>query len=541
MTSFADVLEQLVRDTWQQSLPGFSAEVVLAATMVLMLLVRLFRWGGRFNVSALAAVGTLVALALAGLQAMDYNAASGTESRGLFSGLIVQDHFTVFFRIFLLLFGALVVWLTILSGVPDREDSPDFYTLLLGSLIGMSLMASANHLLIVFLGVEMASVPSYAMAGFLKGRRQSSEASLKYVVYGGGAAGVMLYGLSLLAGLTGTAHLPTVAARLGQIVLSAEGFTHEVQTVVLAVLMVLVGIAFKLAAVPFHFWCPDVFEGAATEVAAFLSVASKGAALGLLVRFVIGTGYGALGAVGADAVAALADVRLYLGAAVAVAAAVTATFGNLAAYAQTNMKRLLAYSTIAHAGYMMMPVAAALRLLNEPAATATAAAAGAIQAMLIYLAVYLFMNLGAFAVVTFIRNEIRSEDLSDYAGLWRRCPGLTVCMAIFLLSLTGIPPLAGFMAKFVIFASLVRAELYWLLVVAAINTVFSLFYYVKVLRVMILEDRPEAVPSPGLAIFSRAGFYTAAMAVPVLVLGVWWNWLNEWAATIAQAVFLVQS
>jgi len=530
MTGFDTVLNNLIRDTWTVSIPGFLPEIVLAATIVVMLLVRLFRWGQRVNVAIVAMVGTLAALGAA-FSYYQYASHPGP----IFSGLLVSDDFSIFFRIFLLVAGALVIWLTRISGIPDREDSPDFYTLLLGALIGMSLMASANHLLMIFIGVEMASVPSYAMAGFLKGRRQSSEASLKYVVYGAGASGVMLYGLSLLMGLFGTARLPDLAGRIAEMMRVSNGLDSQMLIVLLAVLMVFVGIAFKLAAVPFHFWCPDVFEGAATEVAAFLSVASKGAALGLLVRFVVAIAYqfGML--------EPLADVRLYLGAFLAVLGAITATFGNLAAYAQTNLKRLLAYSTIAHAGYMIMPVAAALRMLDSPHEVGMTPVDGAqrcLEAVIFYLAIYLFMNLGAFAVVAFIRNEIRSEDLRDYSGLWRRYPGLTVCMAIFLLSLTGVPPLAGFVAKFRIFVVLYDAKLYWLLVVGLLNTLFAAFYYLNALRVMIFQPGPDEVTGPQLTLFSRAGAYALAVAAPVLVLGVLWDGLNLWAGHVARAVFL---
>src|SRR5207302_1359058 len=199
----------------------------------------------------------------------------------MFTGLLAYDNFTLFVRLFLLAFTILVIWLTILTGIPDQEDSADFYSLLLGAVVGMSLMASANHLLMVFIGVEMASLPSYALAGFLKGKRQSSEAALKYVVYGGGASGVMLYGISLLAGKFGTAYMPDLAAGITAAFKATSG---PDPILLLGMLLVLVGFAFKVSAVPFHFWCPDVFEGAAAEVAAFLSVACKGAGLALLGR-----------------------------------------------------------------------------------------------------------------------------------------------------------------------------------------------------------------------------------------------------------------
>src|SRR5262249_17051074 len=334
----------------------------------------------------------------------------------------------------------------------------------------------------VFVAVEMASLPSYALAGFLKGRRQSSEAALKYVVYGGGASGIMLYGISLIAGKFGTGYLPAVAA--GYATATLDPF------LLLGTLFLLIGIGFKLAAVPFHFWCPDVFEGAAAEVAGFLSVASKGAALALLARFSLvlaGFGPGAPGyGPGTPAWDAVAP---YLLPALAVFAALTATFGNLAAFAQTHLKRLLAYSTIAHAGYMMMGLA----VLNRDG----------LSAVLFYLIVYLFMNLGAFAVVAFLRNQTGSEDLHDFRGLVHRSPLLVTALGLFLLSLLGLPPLAGFAAKFQIFQVLFKAgqsyeaagreglswTLYALLVIGGLNTVLSLVYYIKVLKVMVL-DRP---------------------------------------------------
>ena len=200
----------------------------------------------------------------------------------IFTGFLVFDSFTIYFRIVLLFFAVVFAVFTRISGIPDRDSAPDFYTLSLGATLGMCLMASANHLLIVFLAVEMASVPSYALAGMLKGRRQSSEAALKYAVYGAGTAGIMLYGISLLAGLLGTVHIPSMTTRLAQLLQSPQA-SDQYMVLVLAGLMIMVGLAFKLSAVPFHFWCPDVFEGASAEVNAFLSVASK-AALATLVR-----------------------------------------------------------------------------------------------------------------------------------------------------------------------------------------------------------------------------------------------------------------
>jgi NADH-quinone oxidoreductase subunit N len=491
----------------------FLPELIICTAIVVLLLLRMLPSRGRVQLGVFALLMTLTALGATllqwGVELPDRDWAKSLndmfrsvpspadsltyQARPMFGGLLVFDRLTLFIRLFLYGFTSLIIWLTLLTGIPDREDSADFHTLLLGSVVGMSLMASANHLMMVFIGVEMASLPSYAMAGFLKGRRSASEAALKYVVYGGGAAGVMLYGISLLAGTFGTGYLPDLAAAIAAHV-SPAGSTGLVYDpiVLLGTLFVLIGIAFKLAAVPFHFWCPDVFEGASAEVAGFLSVASKGAALALLARVT-------LVFVGMDPMMGIVHgvrwegVRDYLIPVIGGAAAVTATFGNLAAYLQTNLKRLLAYSTIAHAGYMMM----GLTPLNRAGAAA----------VLFYLVGYLFMNLGAFAVVAFLRRETHSEDLADYRGLVRRSPWMVVTLSVFLLSLLGIPPLVGFAAKFQIFGALFDAGreysaagqkglgsfLYVLLLIGGLNTVISAVYYVKVMKVMILDERVEDV------------------------------------------------
>lgn len=555
--TFADLQDELGR-----ALFAFMPELILCGTIVLLLLFRLFKALDRWHMGEVALIFTLAAFGASVLQWLgpaqevlpepsageneylfylkhldEYlrNALISPSYYGgahpqqeMFSGLLVYDNFTVFLRLFLFGFTSLIIWLSLLTGIPDREDSADFHCLLLGSVLGMSMMASANHLLMVYIGVEMASLPSYALAGFLKGRRHSSEAALKYVVYGGGASGVMLYGISLLAGKFGTGHLPDLAEGFLTMIKSGAGFEP---VLLLGILFVLVGLGFKLAAVPFHFWCPDVFEGAATEVAAFLSVASKGAALALLGRFALMLA-GLGGRVVPDA-ANWSEVARILGPALAVVAAITATFGNLAAYPQTNLKRLLAYSTIAHAGYMMMGLAT---LSREGAA-----------AVLFYLVAYLFMNLGAFAVVAFIRNQTGSEDLSSYRGLVFRAPFMTVMLALCLLSLLGMPPLAGFAAKFQIFSVLFETgkrysaagltgmgyTMYALLVIGGLNTAISAVYYIKVLRVMCLEKSVEEIegiePEP-LPFGFVPSLYALVISAVLLVVGVAWNPLSKASA-----------
>jgi NADH-quinone oxidoreductase subunit N len=523
MTMFnINVLQSRLGD----DLLAFMPELILCGGIVLLLILRMFKALDRLHLGSLALVFTLAALAFSFYQWQSMPRGGAGE---IFSGLLAYDGLTVFLRLFLFGFAALLIWLSMLTGIPDSEDSGDFYCLLLGATVGMSLMASATHLLMVYIGVEMASLPSYALAGFLKGKRQASEASLKYVVYGGGASGVMLYGISLLAGKFGTAYLPDLANVYVKALHespAAAGIGVD-PYLLLGTMFILIGMGFKLAAVPFHFWCPDVFEGAAAEVAAFLSVASKGAALALVGRFsLILAGLAKSGPVFYDDWLRVAQ---YLIPGLAFFAILTTTFGNLAAYLQTNLKRLLAYSTIAQAGYMMMGLAT----LNREG----------VSAVLFYLIAYLFMNLGAFAVVAFLRNQTGSEDLSAYRGLAYRSPLMAVLLSIFLLSLLGMPPLAGFAAKFQILGALIDAgqaytsagetalgyTMYILLGALVINTVLSAVYYIKVMKVMILDKTVEEVegrPSPPVPTTPAAAFYGVLLAAMIFVIGINWNGLS---------------
>ena len=535
------LLSGTLSDTLTVSLPLFRPELALSATIVLLLLCRMLPVLRLFDSALVALGGAAFALwyAWLDLQALPPLAEAAASAGGrveIFSGLLVFDSFTAYLRCILAGFLVLYIVFTRVSGIPDREDGADFYSLVLGATLGMCLMASANHLLMVFMAVEMASVPSYALAGILKGRRAASEAAIKYAVYGAGAAGIMLYGISLLAGVLGTCHLPSMANELARVV-QAGPPSGSVMVLTLGGLMLAVGLAFKLSAVPFHFWCPDVFEGAAAEVGAFLSVASKAAAVALLIRVAYALGMPA-GEVAAGIVADLAPVRHFAVAVIALMAAVTCTLGNLAAYGQTNMKRLLAYSTIAHAGYLMMGVAAAIALAGpKPAAAATA-----VTAVAFYLGTYLFMNLAAFAIVAFLRNRLRSEEIASYAGLVRSSPGIVVATAVVLVSLIGLPPLAGFVAKFLVFSSLVEAIsagvdrqlMLLLLVVGGLNTVISLFYYLRVLKVMTFDAPPEDRAGEAFPLVSLPGAVVTALAVPVLVLGVFWSGLYA-AAQLAGA------
>jgi NADH-quinone oxidoreductase subunit N len=609
-----DLVSQLIIDTKgaagalfsaptvDSSLRAYLPELVLCLTILVLLAVRLFKFGWRLDTFWIALAGSVAALYFAApwqhlVATVMPDAASqpaAVTRMEIFTGMLVYDTFSVYVRSLLLAFAVLLVIFTKLTGIPDREDGPDIYTLFFGATLGMCLMASANHLLTVFLAVEMASVPSYVLAGILKGRRQASEASLKYSIYGAGAAGVMLYGISLLAGLLNTAHLPTIALQLSE--RFGQMTSGEVTVLALAGLMISVGLAFKLSAVPFHFWCPDVFEGATAEVNAFLSIASKAAALALLVRVAIGvttispTGYlpgertAAAQASGvrsqeatstkysvlstpyhvsaqvSDAAAgqdnptsetqsptsdSLQPIRSFTAKLIAFFAIITCTFGNLAAYGQNNLKRLLAYSTIAHAGYMMMPVAAAVAM----AGIDNAGAERAIAALAIYMAVYLFMNLAAFAVVALYRNAMRSEDVTDYAGLIRRSPLTVICFAATLFGLIGLPPLSGFIGKFAIFAALVEGYqkvesaglpgfyLLLLLIIGGLNTAISLFYYLRVVKIMTIDDEPRDRVPLAYSDVSLGGAFLWVITLPTALLIVSWEWLSEVTLAAARNLF----
>lgn len=524
----ADLLNNLINDTVGKGFPFFAAEITLSATIVVMLLAKMLKVD-RF------APTFLIALAGAGLACwfsfVQFPSVleEGSRVTIFFGGMLRQDLLSVYFRIFLSLFLILTIALTILTGVPDNEDGQDFYTLLFSATIGMMMMASANNLLMVFLSVEMASVPSYVMVGFLKGRKASSEAALKFVVYGAGAAGVMLYGISLLAGMLGTTDLATLGTSLATLVsnntvgaadsvAANDGVgmaSAEIRTIAFGILLVLIGLSFKLSLVPFHFWCPDAFEGASAEVSGFLSVASKAGAFALLLRFVIGLSDSAKGS----------ELMTAFGLGLGIVAAITATVGNLTAYAQTNVKRLLAYSTIAHAGYLLMAVSAVTVMLNTSDTTvAWKDIHYGIGAVLYYLAVYLFMNLGAFAIVALVRNQTFDESIESMKGLYGAHPMLAIAMGLCLVSLIGIPPLGGFLAKLTVFGAVYQAcSVHWLmyvvLVAGGINTVFSLFYYVKILKAIFMQERGEGAPAIRMQALDVT--YAVILSSMVVVLGVW--------------------
>jgi len=499
-----------VRSALNADLGLFAPELIVAGTVLLVLALRLFRAFDRIHLNAIAVWPMIAALTFLGLQWVDHF--HGTNSGVAFTGLLKLDAFATFLRTILILFALGALWLGGITGLPDREDSADYLVLLLGGTLGMMVMVSANHLMMVFVGLEMASLPCYALAGFLKGRKTGSESALKYVLYGSAASGVALYGISLLMAQFGTGSITGIAHGWAEMAKSGnpDGMTYAATALLLA------GFAFKLSAVPFHFWLPDVFEGAAAEVGAFLSVASKAAAVGLTARFLLTL----------QREVVMVDptlARRTLGAALLVMAMLTMTLGNLAALGQTNLKRLLAYSTIAHAGVLLLGLA----IFTADGAAAT----------LYYLVGYLPTNLAAFGVVAILRNRAGIETLDGLRGLWLRSPGLAGAIAISMLSLLGLPPLVGFAGKFQVFEALYAAgrvnptlaALYAVaLAVAVLNTAVSAGYYLKVLKLSFLDEPAEGAEP--IVEGHSAGALLGFLAIAIVVLGLAWNPLTLFTA-----------
>jgi NADH-quinone oxidoreductase subunit N len=443
-------------------------------------------------------------------------AAQPSTPQTLFNGLLVNDAFASFFK-WLFLIGAA---LTVLMAAPSRVFPPErigvFYALLVSIVLGMFVMATATDLLLIYMSIEMVSLVSFVLAGYVRGDRKAAEAALKYVIFSGVASGVMLFGMSYLFGLTGSTNVLEYATRLALL-----PPTWPVRlALVLSLVFVASGIGYKIAAVPWHMWCPDVYEGAPTPFTAFLSVGPKAAGFALAVRLLYGAFSGQPGALGfSDTVAGIPWPAI-----VGVLSAVTMTLGNFSALPQTNLKRLIAYSSIAHAGYTLMGVAA-----NSAIGT---------QAVMMYMLAYLVMNLGAFLVIVLVERATGSQTIFDVRGLRSRSTLAAVTLAICLFALTGLPPSIGFTGKWYLFAAVMERGIapggFWyamLAVIAAVNTAVSLFYYARILRAMFLEAPLDdtRLESPVSYRILLSGF-----AVAVVIFGIWWTPMIDWTRASLQ-------
>jgi NADH-quinone oxidoreductase subunit N len=501
------------------SLTYFTPELAIIAAILLVI-----GWD-LFAKEARAKIGGILALSLG---ALGFSAATSawllsrdTEPQNLFYGLLAFDRFSNLFRI---LFAAVTAVIIVFAApaamraaekkerahedsAEELRDPGEFFTLLLVLALGMNLMAESRNLLMIYLSLELVSVISFVMAGFKINDGKSSEAAMKYVIFGGVASGIMLYGMSWIFGLTQSLNLGEISMRVTSLTQQTAG--HKVpEAVFVGVVCMLAGFGYKISAAPFHMWTPDVYEGAPTSVTAFLSVGPKAAGFAILVRFFAD-------ALGANSLAPSVDTPWPVIA--GCLAMATMTVGNLSALGQDNVKRMLAYSSVAHAGYMLV----GFTVFSE----------AGMASIVFYIFTYCFMNLGAFLVVMAVAEKSGgNETIAAFRGLGRRAPITAAVMAVFLFSLTGLPPMVGFIGKFYIFSALLRVGGTWnwtVAVVGMLNSVVSLFYYARVVRAMFLEKGDSSEPTVVRPVF---GLTSVLLAVPTLVLGVYWAPLYDYVA-----------
>ncbi len=381
-----------------------------------------------------------------------------------FDGMFVSDGYSMFFKYIFMMSIFFVALMSINYSAIDERHSGEYYSLMLLASIGMMLMASAGDLIVLYLGLELMSLSIYVLTGFLRHNQKSNEAALKYFLLGAFATAILLYGIAMIYGLTGTTNLKAVAEYIAKNGIAAN------PVMLLAVISITVAFLFKIAAVPFHMWAPDAYEGAPTPITAFMSIGPKAAA------------FAAFGRVFFEA---LDLAKTDWGAILIAVAILTIAVGNILAIAQTNIKRMLAYSSIAHAGYMLIGIIPGTK--------------EGMDAMMIYMLIYAFMNMGAFAVVILLGRE----DIKSYGGLAKTHPFISAAMLVFMFSLTGIPPTAGFIGKFYLFMAAINAGYTWLVVIAVIFSVASAFYYLRIVVNMYMKEMKEEAaiaPSPSLSL-----------------------------------------
>jgi len=496
-------------DLWRQCtaiLPELAIALTICAVIFVDMLTPLMR--SRRVCGLVSLVGLLGTL---GIMAIRLRHGVSAYRIYTFNAMMVQDQISVFFRILFLLGAAATVLFSMRCRETEDYRQGEYYALLIGALMGAMFLVSADNFLLFILGFETLSICSYILAGFIKHERQSAEAALKYLIYGAVTSGVMLFGISYVYGMTGTLSIGRGIVGLAA-QLAGGRLPHLAWFLVLT--LMLAGIGFKMAMVPFHFWCPDVYQGAPTPITAFLSVVSKAAGFGALLRVML-----PFFAAGNVVVAfhtnylCLIELPVFFG----ILSIVTMTFGNLVALRQTDVKRLLAYSSISHAGYLLMGMTVYER--------------SSIEAMLFYFFIYLFMNLGAFWVVIVLINRLGGAEIERFRGAAFKAPFLFVAMFIFLISLTGLPPTAGFVGKFMLFKVVIGAGLshmsssgaltpmavfyFAVALIGLLNSAISLYYYMTIARAMALEKPLDDLPL-GDDTLDRA--YAALFVAPTILL-----------------------
>lgn len=487
-------MKTLILPNLSSDLQAIFPEIALAITLVAIVVFDLIFSKSKRFLPLISLIGLLISFSFVVLQFGDPKSAFSISGNLAFLSL---DNFSSFFKMLIIISTAIIILFSVsskeINSCPDRHG--EYYALIFGMVIGMFFMVSANDLILIYLSLELLSLSSYVLAGFVKTSVRNSEASLKYIIYGSASSGIMLFGISILFGITGSTNLNEINSLLQ--------FPAATQlTFLMAILMIFTGIGFKISIVPFHFWTPDVYEGAPISITAFLSVASKAAGFAVLVRFLKITFAQNLDKSGYWQMLTYIDWQMLLiGFSI-----ITMTFGNFAALWQDNIKRMLAYSSIAHAGYLMLGIA----VLSDQG----------LMAVLIYFAIYLFMNLGAFYVVMLIANKINSEDIDDYKGLGYSLPFLGTALGIFLVSLTGLPPTAGFIGKLYLFIALVDANMITVAIIALLNTVVSLYYYIRVLKAMFLVRSDKHIE---INLTPLNYFVLLILIAPVLILGVYFT------------------
>ena len=455
-------------------------EIFMAALALILLITDLFA-KKKGLLAALSIIGvTGVALSMIG--------SSGTT----FGGMFISDGYSSFFKLIFLITVVLAVLISVKYISIERVNFGEYYSLILLSTLGMMIMASAADLIVLYLGLELMALSTYILAGFIRHDIKSNEAALKYFLLGAFSSAFLLFGISLIYGLTGTTDIYAIASHISEKGLSGN------PALSLSMTFFAVAFGFKIAAAPFHMWAPDTYEGAPTSITAFMSVGPKAAGFAVLGRvFMI----------------AFASIKIEWAMVLIPLSILSMGIGNIVALAQTNIKRMLAYSSIAHAGYALLGIIVAN---NEGLAS-----------MMTYLMIYAFMNMGAFAVVIMLRTEgFKGDNITDYEGLSKTHPFLAALMLIFMFSLTGIPPTAGFIGKLYVFMSAINAGYTWLVLVAVVFSVISAYFYLRIIMYMYMKEPKIEVAT------SQSGTLVAALGVTtvaVLVIGVFPSFLVKLA------------